>query len=114
MLASVAAVRLLRQAWAARSEARCRELGRATCSLHEFVARCRAAGKGDAAAAQLLGAPAQELCGPGGCTRRFVYDGPWTPDNASAPGGMLCSLVSDARGTALRAALAQRLTDASR
>src|SRR5207302_3269055 len=50
VLGTAAAVRPLRDAWAARREANCRAAGRATCTLREFLARCGSAGRGDAAA----------------------------------------------------------------
>jgi hypothetical protein len=101
-LFAVRAVRPLRDAVAARQEASCRARGRTACTLNEFLTHCRSAGQpgGDWRA---LGPPSQELCGPDGCTRRFVYAGPWTPDNWVMPGSLICSVVADARGAPVRA-----------
>jgi hypothetical protein len=96
----------VREAAAARAQARCRE-SRRVCSAREFGAACAAAGKpGPAAlsrATALLGAPAQQLCDAAGCTFRFTYAGPWTSDDYVAP--LLCSVVADGSGRGVRSAL---------
>ncbi len=97
----------LRERLAERAADKCR-LTRRVCSLTEFRAACTAAGVGARArerAEEQLGAPAQSLCSGSGCTHRWLYAGPWTPDNWVAPGSVLCSLVVDVQGNAVRAAL---------
>ena len=101
-------VRPLRDSLAARQERACHEQGRPACSLLDFTRGCRAAAAGAGSrerARNLLGSPALELCDGGGCTQRFRYEGPWTPDNWVAPGALVCSVVSDASGRGLRFAL---------
>jgi hypothetical protein len=87
---------------------RCRET-RAVCSAAGFRAGCAAAAaKGPGALERgiaALGAPAQRHCGATGCTYRWVYDGPWMPDEAGATGTLWCSVVTDAAGAGLRSAL---------
>jgi hypothetical protein len=103
------AVRPLRDAVAARRVATCRASGRSACSLAEFTRGCREAGAAPAGARELgrklLGPAAQELCDAAGCTDRYRYEGPWTPDNWMAPGAVVCSVVSDPQGKGARSAL---------
>ena len=108
VLGGVAAVRPLRDLAARRGEARCR-LTRTVCTSAEFRAACARVGAPTPGARrrglELLGAPAAELCGEAGCTARWLYTGPWTPDDWVAPGSLLCSVVVDAAGRALRHAI---------
>ena len=96
VLGVAAAARPLREAVARRREALCRQSGRALCTLREFGDAC-AAGARDK-----LGPPLHEACSAEGCTRRWLYPGPWTPDDYVAPGSVLCSVVTSAQGQPLR------------
>jgi hypothetical protein len=96
VLGAVAAVRPVRDAFARRGEARCLASGRTLCTVRDFTAACTAGAR------DRLGAPLHEVCAGGTCTRRWLYAGPWTPDNYVAPGSVLCSVVSDAAGRPLR------------
>ena len=96
VLGVAAAARPLREAFARRAEAACRTQGSSLCTFREFSDAC-AAGARDR-----LGAPLHELCGADGCTRRWLYAGPWTPDNYVAPGSVICSVVTDASGRPTR------------
>lgn len=96
VLGVAAAARPVREVFARRGEARCRESGRSLCTLREFTDACTAGAR------DRLGGPLHEACAAGICTRRWLYAGPWTPDNYVAPGSVLCSVVSDAAGRPLR------------
>jgi hypothetical protein len=84
---------------------RCRET-RAVCSAAGFRTGCAASAATRPGALERgsveLGAPAQRHCDATGCTYRWVYDGPWMPDEA---GTLWCSVVTDAAGAGLRSAL---------
>jgi hypothetical protein len=88
----VRAARPVREWLADRREADCRDSGRATCTAQEFRARCAA---GDAGS---LGPPRSKSCGDGTCTSRWLYDGPFRPDDHVAQGSLLCSVVTDRSG----------------
>lgn len=105
VLAAVSAARPVRDRFAARGHARCLAEGRSICSSRLFTDRCRAAALPGADSKALLGRPAQELCGPSGCTRRYRYEGPWTPDDYAAGGALICSVVTDATGAPVRFAM---------
>jgi hypothetical protein len=105
LLLGVKAARPLRDYAAARGQQRCRDEGRPACTSIEFRTHCAAAAKPGADAAKLLGAPWQELCSNTGCTRRYRYIGPWTPDDYVAPGSIVCSVVTDAQGAPQRFAM---------
>ncbi len=96
VLFSVPAARPVRDAFARRREARCRDSGRALCILKEFGDACAAGAR------ERLGAPLHEVCATDGCTRRWLYSGPWTPDNYVAPGSVICSVVTDPAGRVVR------------
>ena len=107
ILGAAQATHPLREHLADRAADKCR-LTRKVCSLTEFRDACTAVGSGARArerAEERLGAPAQTLCSGQSCTHRWLYTGPWTPDNWAAPGSVLCSLVVDAQGSAVRSAL---------
>lgn len=89
-------VRPVREAASVRAADQCRASGRTLCSLSEFRAAC------EASAREKLGPPQHESCSPSGCTRRWSYAGPWTPDNYVAPGSVLCSVVTDGQGRVVR------------
>ena len=92
----VRAARPVRDLVAARSASECRASGRALCTLSEFRAAC------EVGARARLGTPQHEACSASGCTRRWSYTGPWTPDNFVAPGAVLCSVVTDGQGRVVR------------
>jgi hypothetical protein len=96
VVGTVQAVKPVRELVADRREAACRESGRQICTVHEFRQRCAA---GDAAA---LGQPESRLCSGGSCTSRWLYTGPFRPDNYVAPGSLLCSVVVDTDGKLAR------------
>lgn len=95
-LGGAAAARPVRDHFARRGEAHCRAQGRALCTLREFDAACAAFAR------DKLGAPLHETCDGSGCTRRWLYAGPWTPENYVAPGSVICSVVADPSGRPLR------------
>jgi hypothetical protein len=99
VLGFVQAVRPIRWAVSERAVARCRKSGRALCSLTEFQSACAAGAR------ETLGPPLQQHCGAEGCSLRWRYAGPWTPENYVAPGAVLCSVVTDAAGHPQRHAL---------
>jgi len=94
----------IRESLAERAEAKCRT-SRKLCTANEFRESCAAAGAPatHAQAEEKLGPPAQNLCDARGCTRRWIYAGPWKPENWVAPGSILCSQVLDAQGLPVRA-----------
>lgn len=102
------ALRPLREWEARRSEAKCRQT-RTVCTTLEFRAACEKAAEQTPGARQrglaLLGKPATEICDQAGCTFRWLYTGPWTPDDWVSPGSLLCSVVADQAGRGLRHAL---------
>jgi hypothetical protein len=105
----VAAARPVRE-WRARvGEDKCRKT-RTVCRTGEFRAACEAAGRPLAGARErglrALGPPVFERCDASGCTLRWSYAGPWSPDDWVAPGSLLCSLVTDAAGQGVRASVA--------
>jgi len=107
MVLGVEAAHPFREMLAERGAANCR-LTRKICSLSELREICTAGGSGPQTLERtkaLLGAPAQTLCSGAGCTYRWTYAGPWTPDNWIAPGSVICSVVADAQGAGVRSAL---------
>jgi hypothetical protein len=102
------ALRPVRDWVSARGEAKCR-LTRSICTPREFRQACALAAANEPGARQraaaILGGPGAELCSPAGCTGRWLYTGPWTPDDYVAPGSMLCSVVFDAEGRGVRRAV---------
>lgn len=86
-------------------EAKCRKT-RTLCQTREFRAACAEAGRPlpqtRERALQVLGPPVFERCDGAGCTLRWSYAGPWTPDDWVAPGSILCSVVTDAAGQGVR------------
>lgn len=105
LLGTVAAVRPLRDRAAAFAQSRCLAEGRSICAASDFRARCRLAARTGADEAKLLGPPVWQRCDREGCTRRYLYEGPWRPDDQVAPGVVLCSVVSDANGAPVRFAM---------
>ena len=99
MLGALRATKPVREMVADRHEAACRANGRAICTVREFRTHCE---RGDAAS---LGAPRAKTCGASTCTSRWLYTGPFRPDNYVAPGSLLCSMVVDTQGKLARAAI---------
>jgi hypothetical protein len=99
VLAGVRISEPLREAWADRSEARCRAGGRGACTPQEFRSAC------DRADRALLGSPAQSFCRDGACTLRWTYAGPFRPDTVAPRTRLLCSVVTDASGNGLRSSV---------
>jgi hypothetical protein len=96
---AVHAARPVREMLADRREAACRAEGRPVCTVREFRAHCE---KGEATA---LGTPRSKTCGASDCTSRWLYAGPFRPNNYVAPGSILCSIVSSPNGQLARASL---------
>jgi hypothetical protein len=99
VMGTAQAVRPIRELVADRREAACRDSGRRICTVREFRERCAA---GDA---QALGTPESKLCSGGSCTSRWLYTGPFRPDNYVAPGSLLCSVVVDPDGKLARSSV---------
>ena len=91
-------VRPVREAVADRREAACRAEGRAICSVREFDAAC--AGKD----LNKLGPPAQSICKGASCTQRWLYRGPFRPEQLAFKGGFLCSIVEGGRSSVMAVA----------
>ena len=96
------AVRPLREAAADRREAACRAEGRPVCTMPEFTARCAQAQRTPAAARALLGEPRSSACNAQGCTQRWLYAGPFRPEQSSGPGALACYVMTDAQGRGIR------------
>ncbi len=89
----------LRERLADRREADCRGSGRKVCSGQEFRAAC------EATDADRLGTPLQSRCGGGSCTHRWRYDGPFRPETIPSKTILMCSVVTDAKGKAVRTSM---------
>lgn len=98
---AVRAVRPLRELAADRREAACRSEGRAVCTLNDFVARCGQVRAEPARAKALLGEPRTSSCGPQGCTSRWLYPGPFRPEQGTGA-GEACFVQTDAQGRGVR------------
>ncbi|MCA1829759.1 MAG: hypothetical protein ABR567_00080 [Myxococcales bacterium] len=79
-------------------EAACRAEGRSICSLSEFDAACA---RRDVAR---LGPPHQSICAGASCTQRWVYRGPFRPEEPGFKGGLLCSIVDGSRSSMIAVA----------
>ncbi len=99
VLGAMRAVLPLREWIADREEASCRAEGRSVCSVREFDAACARRDR------KLLGEPQQALCKDGACTLRWLYRGPFRPEQRAPRGAFLCSVVTDARGNGIRSSL---------
>jgi hypothetical protein len=95
---AVAAVRPVRERVADRREATCRSEGRVICTISEFDTACA---RRDLKA---LGPPQQSICGGARCTQRWLYRGPFRPDQLSFKGGLLCSIVDGERSSIIAVA----------
>jgi hypothetical protein len=100
---AVAAVRPVREGLADQREQACRASGRSVCTVPEFTAACAEASRDPGRSS--LREPQQKLCDTQGCTFRWVYPGPFRPENRTAAGALLCSVVADPAGKGVRYAL---------
>ncbi len=102
VLGALRAVLPVREWIADRAEAACRAEGRPVCSVREFDAACARRDR------RLLGEPQQTLCRDdkdGACTLRWLYRGPFRPEQRAPRGAFLCSVVTDALGNGIRSSL---------
>ena len=95
-------VRPLREKLADGREESCRAEGRPVCTMREFTARCAQAQKSPAQAKELLGDPRSAGCSGQACTRKWLYLGPFRPEEYDGPGALACFLLTDAQGRGLR------------
>lgn len=95
-------LRPLREALADQREARCRAEGRSVCTMRDFTARCAQAQANPAHAKDLLGDPRSADCGGPGCTRKWLYLGPFRPEEYTGPGALACFVLTDAEGRGVR------------
>jgi hypothetical protein len=109
VVGATVAARPLRAWMAERGVERCRAKGRLLCTPRDFREACAKADAKEpgarARAAAVMGGKGEPLCSPEGCTERWVYAGPWQPDDWVAPGSMICSVVFDGEGKGVRHAL---------
>jgi hypothetical protein len=101
VMLAVTAVRPAREWLADRREASCRAEGRAVCSMREFVARCTQA-QAAPRASDLLGAQASSSCSGQRCTLKWLYPGPFRPEQTAGPSGLACFVVTDEQGHGVR------------
>lgn len=95
-------LRPLREKVADRREARCRAEGRAACTVREFTARCAQAQASPGRSKELLGEPRSPDCSGQGCTREWLYLGPFRPEENAGPGALACFVLTDAQGRGVR------------
>jgi hypothetical protein len=100
VLGGLAAVRPAREWIADRREASCRAEGRPVCTMGEFVARCAQAQSGRTRAATLLGEPGSSMCAGQRCTLKWLYPGPFRPEQDA--GGIACFVLTDEQGRGVR------------
>lgn len=98
----VLAVHPLREKLADRREAGCRAEGRTVCTLRDFTAHCASARANPPRARELLGEPRSSSCGGQGCTLKWLYAGPFRPDEYAGPGPLACFVLTDAQGRGVR------------
>jgi len=94
----IGAVRPVREWLADQRESACRAEGRSICSAREFDAACA---RRDL---KLLGTPQQSICTGPSCTQRWVYRGPFRPDQLVVKGSYLCSIVDGTRSSIMAVA----------
>ena len=92
------AVGPLREKLADGREARCRADGRPVCTVRDFTARCAQAQATPAQAKDLLGEPGSAECSAQGCTRKWLYGGPFRPEERAGRGTLACVALTDAQG----------------
>ena len=95
-------LRPLREKLADGREARCRAEGRAVCTVRDFTARCAQAQADPARASNLLGDPRSADCSGQGCTRKWLYPGPFRPEDNPGEGALACFVLTDAQGRGVR------------
>lgn len=98
---SVRLAQPVRDLYADGEEAFCRARGRALCTAADFTARCAQAREDPARATSLLGDPRWSSCAAQGCVRRWLYPGPFRPEQSEAP-ALACFVLSDPQGRGLR------------
>ena len=94
----IGAVRPVREWLADQRESACRAEGRSICSAREFDSACA---RRDL---KLLGTPQQSICTGPSCTQRWVYRGPFRPDQPAVKGSYLCSIVDGTRSSIMAVA----------
>lgn len=99
---ALSGLRPIREKLADRCEARCRAEGRAVCTVREFTARCAQAQAGPAQSKDLLGDPRSADCSGLGCTRKWLYPGPFRPEESAGPGPLACFVLTDPQGRGIR------------
>jgi hypothetical protein len=102
VLGVLAAVRPAREWLADQREASCRAEGRPVCTLGDFVARCALARSDRARAVSLLGEPRSSSCAGQRCTLKWIYPGPFRPEQLTGPGGLACFVLTDDQGHGVR------------
>jgi hypothetical protein len=99
---AVRAIQPLRETLADQREASCRVQGRAVCTMQEFTARCAQAHADPSNAKALLGEPRSQSCNGPACTLRWLYVGPFRPEQSMGPGALACFVLTDAQGRGVR------------
>ena len=92
----------LREKLADGRESSCRAAGRTVCTRRDFTARCAQAQATAAQAKDLLGDPRSADCSGQGCTRKWLYPGPFRPEEDAEPGALACIVLTDAQGRGVR------------
>ena len=92
----------LREKLADGREARCRAEGRTVCTMRDFTAQCLQAQADPAHAKDALGDPRNADCSAQGCTRKWLYLGPFRPEEYAGPGALACFVLTDAQGRGVR------------
>lgn len=98
---AVHTLRPLREKLADRREAACRAEGRAICTWQEFAGRCAQAHAEPRRAQELLGAPRSSPCTNQSCTFKWLYSGPFRPEQSTAL-AQACFVLTDAQGRGIR------------
>lgn len=94
-------VRPLREKLADQREAACRAEGRAICTLRDFTRRCGEVRADPSRAKALLGEPRTSSCAGQGCTLKWLYPGPFRPEQYG-PGALACFVLTDPQGRGVR------------
>ena len=92
----------LREKLADGREERCRAEGRKVCTARDFTSRCAQSRENPARAKDWLGEPRSDDCSGQGCTRKWLYPGPFHPEETTGPFGLACFVVTDAQGRGVR------------
>jgi hypothetical protein len=102
VIGSISAARPVREWMADRREASCHAAGRAVCTIGEFIARCEQGQASTARARELLGEPKNAACTGQRCTLKWLYTGPFRPEQMAGPGGVACFVLTDEQGRGVR------------